>query len=173
MNESDLENELRALRPIAPSANLEDRISDALHESALVLVSPRTLRAPTAGVIARPAPPGFFAQWLRGLGWAVAGAAAAVALLLYFQKDAAPQTPSVAESTAVKDDAESFLPAESERELVDADDSGVLYVEGEEPLRQIRYRSVERYAWTNPETGARVEVEVPREDVVLMPVAMQ
>ena len=173
MNESDLENELRALRPIAPSTNLEDRIAADLGEGRVAAAAPRTLRAPGAGVIARPAAPGFFAPWLRGLGWALAGATAAVALLLHFQKAEQPEKAGTSMIAAADDEANSFLPAESEREFVDADDSGILYGEGEEPLREIRYRSVERYAWTNPETGARVEVEVPREDVVLMPVAMQ
>jgi hypothetical protein len=173
MNESDLENELRALRPIAPSTSLEDRIAADLGESRMVVAAPRALRVPGAGVIPRPAAPGLFAQWLRGFGWALAGATAAVALLLHFQKAEQPEKPSTSVIAAVDDEADSFLPAESEREFVDADDSGILYGEGEEPLREIRYHSVERYAWINPETGARVEVEVPREDVVLMPVAMQ
>ena len=173
MKESDLENELRGLRPIAPSTSLEDRIAADLGERRVVVAAPRALRAPGAGVIARPSAPGFFGPWLRGLGWALAGATAAVALLLHFQKAKPSEKPAPSAIAAVDDDAESFLPAESEREFVDADDSGILYGAGEEPLREIRYRSLERYAWINPDTGARVEVEVPREDVVLMPVAMQ
>ncbi len=173
MNESDLENELRGLRPSVPSTSLEDRIAADLGERREFVAAPRTTGAPGAGVIARPAAPGFFGQWLRGLGWALAGATAAVALLLHLQKAEQSEKPATSVIAAVDDEAESFLPAESEREFLDADDSGILYGEGEEPLREIRYRSVERYAWINPDTGARVEVEIPREDIVLMPVAMQ
>ena len=170
MNEPDLENELRALRPVAPSANLEERIAADLAPREIVAAPSCAVRVPTAGVLARTATTNPFAQWLRGLGWAVAGAAAVVALVIFFQKADRPVTPQIA---TAEEDAGAFVPAESERELVDADDSGILYVEGEEPVRALRFHSVERYAWINPETGARVEVEVPREDLVLMPVAMQ
>lgn len=40
-------------------------------------------------------------------------------------------------------------------------------------MRQIRFSSIERHVWNDPDTGARMEVEVPREDVRFMPVAMQ
>jgi hypothetical protein len=114
-----------------------------------------------------------FVGWLRSLGWAAAGAAAAIAGVLYFHREpreAAQTAPAVA---AVEPEGGDYLPAESESELLGADETGIVYVDGAEPFRQMRFLSVERYAWSNPETGARVEVEVPREDVVLMPVAMQ
>ena len=173
MNEPDLENELRALRPVAPTADLQTRIAADLAARQIAVVAPRTVSVPTAGVLARPSAPGLSGHWLRGLGWSVAGAAAALALVLSFQKADRRALPRPAEIAAVDTESENFVPAESERELVATDDSGILYAEGEEPVRAVRFHSVERYAWSNPETGARVEVEVPREDVVLMPVAMQ
>jgi hypothetical protein len=159
MNEPELENELRSLRPIAPSPDLEDRIAADL----------AARRVPASGVLARPIAARPIAGWLRSLGWAAAGAAALIALAMYWQEADRPAPPLAAE----EEEAGEFVPAESERELIDADDSGIRYVDGEGPVREMRFRSLERYAWVNPETGARVEVEVPREDVVLLPVAMQ
>lgn len=162
MNESDFENELRALRPVAPTADLENRIAVAL--------------APADRRMEHPAPHAYadlLGEWLHRLGWALCGAAAAVAVMLLLQSGtrSAPQpAPAIA---ALESGAEEFFPPEGESELVEADDTGIIYSEDAEPFRQMRFRSIERYAWADPDTGARVEVEVPREDVVLMPVAMQ
>ncbi|MEI9894844.1 MAG: hypothetical protein WDN28_13410 [Chthoniobacter sp.] len=41
------------------------------------------------------------------------------------------------------------------------------------PAREVRYTYLERHAWSNPHTGARVYLEVPREDVYLLPVSLQ
>ena len=66
-----------------------------------------------------------------------------------------------------------FEPAESAREMIAAEDGGMVFDDEREPAQVVRLSSVERHAWANPATGAWVEVEVPREDVVLMPVAFQ
>ncbi len=168
MNVSDFENELRALHPVAPSPTLEDRIATGIARSAG--------RSQAALDLDSDRPPGTLAfrglhEWLQRLGWALAGAAAAIAGVLFFQSDARELPSPLPEIAAVE--AKDFVPSESESELVEAGETGIIYTEDAEPFRQMRFRSVERYAWTNPETGARVEVEVPREDVVLMPVAMQ
>ncbi len=156
-NESDFENELRSLRPAAAAGSVEERIARELAPS----LHPRS-----AGVLVGPGQCGILRRILGGLCWATAGAAAAVALIASLHR---PQTPAPS-SVQV---AETFQPAESERELVDAADEGVHYIEGEEPVRQMRYSYLEHYAWTDHTTGARVEVEVPREDILWMPVAMQ
>ena len=165
MNESDFETELRELRPVAPSASVEARIADAL-----AIVAPRTLHPQTSGVLAPRESTA--ARFFRGLGWACAGAAAAVATVAWLQQPSKTTTvrPLVA---AVNAEADAFEPDGSERELLETTDDGVLLQGGAEPVRQLRCNYIERYAWTNPATGARVEVEVPREDIYLMPVAMQ
>lgn len=170
-NEPDLEKELRTLRPASPSTRLEDRIARDLGPKEMLIVEPRTVAVATSGVLVRKEEQGFWMPWLRGLGWALAGAVAAVAIVwtLHRTQELSPST----SATLAEASDENFLPAESEREILEADESGILYAEGEEPMRQVRFLSIERYAWTNPESGARVEVEVPREDIVLMPVAMQ
>lgn len=172
MNESDFETELRELCPVAPSASVEARIADALTGHPLAVVAPRTLHAQTAGVLAPRESTA--ARFFRGLGWACAGAAAAVATVAWLQQPSKPTTaPALAPVAALNADADAFEPDGSERELLDTTDEGVLLQDGAEPVRQLRYHYIERYAWTNPATGARVEVEVPREDIYLMPVAMQ
>ncbi len=63
MNDTELENELRALRPATPSPELGHRIADAL-ESRAVIAAPPVLT------------PSFFSRWLERFFWAGGGAAA-------------------------------------------------------------------------------------------------
>jgi len=62
---------------------------------------------------------------------------------------------------------------ETTHELVSTENSDQLIETDEGPAREVRYSYVERHAWSNPQTGARVVLEVPREDVYLVPVSLQ
>ena len=67
-----------------------------------------------------------------------------------------------------------FRPQEITRELISTEEEGqVVYRDGNTPMRQVRTRYREHHSWTNPRTGARVDIEVPREDVFLKPVSLQ
>ena len=160
MNESDLENELRALRPAAPSAALETRIANNL---AVLSVS-----RPAAPVKARE---NLLGQILRPLLWASVGAAAAVVVMT------ARPTPRENLPTPIAKlpprAAAEFSPPETTRELLAAERSAVRYVADRGPVREVRASYLEHHAWTNPRTGGRVEIAVPRRDVFLQPIAMQ
>ena len=167
MNEFDLENELRTLRPVSPSPDLETAIARELEK-------PRLAKPiSSSGVVARPRD-SFLDRLLPGLCWASAGAAAAIAVLSLNLEHIPSADVQPAEPRTVTTIAENlFEPEESSRELVGTEDGGLIYTADEEPTRIVRYNSMERHVWANPSTGARVEVEVPREDVVLVPVAFQ
>jgi hypothetical protein len=62
---------------------------------------------------------------------------------------------------------------EAVRTLVAAEDDGLIFDDDSTPLRQVRYNYLERRTWTNPATGTRLEVELPREDTYLISVSMQ
>jgi hypothetical protein len=67
-----------------------------------------------------------------------------------------------------------FQAAETTRELISSEEEGqVIYRTGTSPVRQVRNLYRERHSWTNPRTGARVDIEIPREDVFLKPVSLQ
>ncbi len=157
MNEPDFENQLRALRPLAPSASLEENI-------ARELTSPRAI----ATVESRGEAPGFFERIFPGLRWAFAGAAGAAAVLLAMGR---LQPPSVLPAT--QSASADFETVEVTRDLVAAEDGGLVYEDEDEPARLVRYTTIERHVWTHPGSGARLEVEIPREDVVIVPIAMQ
>ena len=165
-NEPEFENQLRALRPIAPSRGLEENIArDIASLRALATVEVVRRRDLEIG---RPT---LFDRIFPGLRWAFAGAAAAVAVIAaihhFDQPIAAPTAPAVA---AAEPD---FEAEDITHELVSAEDGGVIYEDDQEPARLVRYSTLEHHVWTHPRTGARLEVEVPREDIVLIPIAMQ
>jgi hypothetical protein len=171
MNESEFEESLRALRPVAPSPALEERIAGELSASHAI----KTIEA-HAAVLRSPAPlstagsPSLLARIFPGFAWACAGAAAAVAVLAalgVLGRPAAAGTAPVASAGEADFESRGVF-----REVVSAEDGGVVY-EDELPARLVRYTTLERRIWTHPVTGAWLEVETPRDDVVLMPVAMQ
>lgn len=168
MSESDFEAELRALRPAPPSPALELAIARELAEA------PRTLVVrPAAGIIVRPEKRSRFL--LGGLAWAFGGAAVAAVAILAAPLSWTGRGVTAAKSTAPVEavEPEFFEPLESEREVVATDTSEIFHDEEDGPSQVIRYSSVERHRWTNPATGAVVEVEVPREDFFLVPLAYQ
>lgn len=170
-NEPDFENQLRTLRPLAPSPALKEGI-------ARQLAAPRALATveSRAGVLHRHKgnadAPGFFERLFPGLRWALAGATGAAAVFLamnHFQQPTIFPAGSVTTVATAPD----FEPVEVTHDLVATEDGGLVYEEEDEPARVVRYTTLERHVWTHPVTGARLEVEIPREDIVLVPIAMQ
>jgi hypothetical protein len=168
MKESDLENELRSLRPARPSAVLEEKIAAQLHASPPLVLAPDHARQNrAAGVLAAPHPNLWFGL-LRRLGWAAAGAAAAVLVLTARGPSTQPEKSTPPASVALRED-----PDASSEEFIDASDEGVVLAADATPQRQMRLTYLERHTWTNPATGAVIEFEIPREDTVWMPLALQ
>ena len=158
-NESDFERELRALRPAAPSPALGDRITREMSAHAAATTKADVARSP-------------WGRLFSGLGWAVAGAAATIAALAAtdtFHTRSIPALPKTVDNAAKSD----FEPVGVTRELIAAEDGGFVSDDTQEPTRLVRYTTLERHTWTDPATGAQLQVEVPREDMILMPVAMQ
>jgi hypothetical protein len=109
------------------------------------------------------------ARFLPALGWAAAGAAATITLFPGRRLDSlAP--PERMTSAAI---GESFEPVEASQEVLGAMEEGLIYETGTEAFRRVRLQSRERHAWRNTTTGARIEVEVPREDIFAIPVSLQ
>jgi hypothetical protein len=172
MNDAELENHLRGLlRPAPPSAELRLRVHEELQAGAA-----RPLAY--SGRLTPPARRGFLHVLLRDFGWACAGAAAALAVLAMLPTRQAPVSAPVSPttqtgSTAAAADANTFEHDETTHELVATQDSEQLVETDDGPAREVRYTYLERHEWSNPHTGARVYLEVPREDVYLLPVSLQ
>jgi hypothetical protein len=162
---SELEAELKKLRPHGPSPELAARV-----EQALVEVLERTA---TAGVLPKRRH-NFRLNWSAlGLGLA---AAAALLLLARVNVDQLPDkgrslgasTPSA--SAPPTDAKDSFIPAGLTQVVYDTRDEGLHFAEGaDEPVRRVRSRKRETLQWRNPQTGASLRVSYPSEEVTLIP----
>ena len=169
---SEIENELKKLRPIEPSAELFIRIE-------------ADLRTPSGEEkIVRPGR--FQINWLALGG----GLAAAAVLLLFVQvmRHRAPQQPPKIATTSPTQQAHrhgqvmspetrstittpQFVPAGATQVVYRTQDEGLLFPSGsDQPVRRMRARVRETLQWQNPNTGASLRVSYPAEEVTLLPV---
>ncbi len=170
---SEIENELRKLRPAQPSPILFERIEEAMMNCREGAWSARQSRKPSPY------------NWLS-LGFGLAAAAALVlfaAISMEHQKDGgkeiaqisresetAPLRSSAEESTS----SDKFLPAGATRLVYNTRNEGLHFARGSgQPLRRLRYQTRETWQWRNPTTGASLRVSYPSEEVVLIPVSGQ
>jgi hypothetical protein len=163
-----LEEELKRLRPAAPTRDFLARIARE--------IDPPAAEAP---VVRRPA----------RLWWLWAGAlpaAAALAVLLTFSMRTRPAArsaavplavaatakPSVAEQLVAESTA-AFKPVAAENVLYSVLDEGLVTLEDGTPARRERFNYVDTVTWKNPRTNASVRWTVPREEVRVVPVKFQ
>jgi len=172
MNESDLEDELRGMQPARVSGSLRAGIEAELMPRSEIPV--RAVATVRRGNLVEGILQLFFRTSLT-LGAAALVACGILALRLApNDSNLQPSGGNLAERGKVgHPSAGSFLPIESSRKLIDAGEEEVLYSEASDPAVRVRLRSIERHAWADMERGAFIAIEVPREDVVLIPVSMQ
>ena len=166
---SELEAELKKLRPRPASPDLAGRIEISLAQE----VAGRGVA--TAGVL--PKQRRFRLNWFAlGLGLATA---TAFLLLARVNVDRPSKstglallTPAPIAPAAKVNDA--FIPAALTQVVYERKDEGLHYTEGqEEPMRRVRSRKRETVQWNNPQTGATLRVSYPKEEVTLIPVVGQ
>ena len=162
---SELENELKKLRPAQPSAGLWERIERAVLEDEGV--EEKIIR-----------PSRFNGSWISvGLGLA---AAAAFLVFAHVRSDRSAtqparvtqNTPAPAARPAVAP--AGYLPAGATHVTYNTRDEGLHFARGNEtPMRRIRSQKRETLQWRNPDTGASLQISYPSEEVVLTPVSGQ
>jgi hypothetical protein len=175
---SEIEIELKKLRPAPIAPGLILRVEEALFRPAL----------PTSGVLVRPR--SARANWLSlGLG---AGLAAAAGFLMMARmsddhrtkKETGVATVSQKPNATINErpNERPVIPINSGRmiptgltEVVyHTRDEGLQFPEGAvQPVRRLRYHTHETLRWRNPQTGASLRVSYPSEEVVLLPVSGQ
>ena len=168
---TELENELKKLRPVRPSAELFSRIEDGLTKPA----DERIIR-----------PERFQLNWAAvGLGLA----AAAVFLLFVrvnlenrksgHEKIAnvipAPRSsPILRAQEGSASSLDRFVPADATRVVYNKRNEGLQYrSDSEQPLRRLTYQTQQTLEWRNPATGASLSVSYPSKEIVLVPVSGQ
>ena len=162
---TELENQLRKLRPAEPSADLVARVEHALAEkgsTSTAAVMPRERR--------------FHFNWLSlGLGLATA---AALMMFAFLREQSAKRTPTVASISPAP-----AAPTTATAQLVPAGLTQVVYhtrdeglhfsTNSEQPMRRVRSQSRQTLRWRNPKTGATLRISYPTEEVSLLPVTGQ
>ena len=166
---TELENELKKLRPQALSPDLASRIEQGLMEVA-------GRGTATAGVL--PKRRSFKLNWL-GLGLGLA-AAAGFLLLARVSVDRTPAKSTglamVSPVPGVSADAvrDILVPAGMTQVVYNTRDEGLHFEEGaDQPVRRVRSQKRETLQWNNPQTGASLRVSYPSEEVTLVPVTGQ
>ena len=166
---SQIEKELRKLRPARPSPILFERIEEAM-------IDCRAVASPARQ------PERLRYNWLS-LGF---GLAAAAVLVLFAavkmerqesgkeiaqtsrEPEAAPLLNRARKSTST----DKFVPAGATRLVYNTRDEGLQFAGSSgQPLRRMRYQTHETWQWRNPTTGASLRVSYPSEEVVLIPVS--
>jgi hypothetical protein len=169
---SQIENELKKLRPARPSPILFERVEEAMAQDCRTGASParQPERLPY--------------NWFS-LGF---GLAAAAVLVLFAavkmerrengkeiaqtsrEPEAAPLLNRAQKSTSI----DRFVPAGATRLVYNTRDEGLQFASSSgQPLRRMRYQTHETWQWRNPTTGASLRVSYPSEEVVLIPVSGQ
>jgi hypothetical protein len=165
---SELESELKKLRPRAASKDLAARIEVSLAEVA-------GHGTATAGVL--PKARRFRPNWIAlGLGLA---AAATFLVLARVNVDRPSKSASLALLTPAPISpaaqvANNFVPSALTQVVYDTRDEGLHFADGaDQPMRRVRSRKRETMQWNNPLTGASLRVSYPTEEVTLTPVSGQ
>src|SRR5262249_9413833 len=186
---SDLEKDLKALRPARPSPILIERIEEAMANCRTGVTPARQL------------------EWLRynwlSFGAGLAAAAAAVVLLLtrintdqmrnegeeIAQVSPASETRQILPGMAKLGEGRplrggsdiegstslnKFIPAGATQVVYSERDEGLQFTNSsKQAVRRLRYQTQQTWQWRNPTTGASLRVSYPSEEVVLIPISGQ
>ncbi|MEX0325765.1 MAG: hypothetical protein AB3N33_06725 [Puniceicoccaceae bacterium] len=160
--DKQFEKQLRESRPVVPSPALRDRIGEA---------------------IAAKERKQNLARWRIISGWgglAVAAAALITFGILLFngrlevamqsQQSQEEVSPPLTVSNMPQENPDAFKPVLAENNLKGRIDEGIVFLDNGLTARRYRYEFVDRVVWRNPADGAVVEMEIPRDEVVLIPV---
>lgn len=177
---SEIENKLRKLRPVQPSADLMSRVERALpeegQERSSQLRSETARLASTVGVL--PQERRFHFNWLS-LGLGLAAAAALVLFTRIQLERPEKKIPTLASITPAPQfssptSTAQFVPAGLTQVVYHTRDEGVHFPNNsEQPMRRVRSHTRETLRWRNPTTGASLRISYPSEEVSLVPVTGQ
>jgi hypothetical protein len=174
-NFSEIENELRKLRPAAPSPVLFERVEEAMDS--------RAGGRRGDPVWQLPKPSGLRFDWLS-VGFGLAAAAVLVlfaAVKMELQQESGKEIAQISRGSDIapllnraeeSNSSDKFVPAGATRLVYNTRDEGLQFGRSSgQPLRRMRYQTHETWQWRNPTTGASLRVSYPSEEVVLIPVS--
>jgi hypothetical protein len=198
---SEVEKELRKLRPTQPSSVLFERVGEALENCGVPVSDASRKRwrftewrgwgaSGIDGQLVRAREREQTSQTPYRNWWSLGFGLAAAAVLILFaavtmerrherqetvaQSSTAPETRPAPLGTERSTSPSRFVPAGGTNVVYNARDEGLHFAERSgRPVRRVRYNTQQTWRWRNPETGASLRVSYPSEEVVLIPVSGQ
>lgn len=152
--EPDLENELRRLRPAAPSAGLATALDRQLSELPSQGWSPKI-------------------RLLLLTSWSLTAAAAAAAVIAWWPSDRPATAKLTVDSPAPVEEVlpeRRIVPVAATNVLTDASDEGLVLLADGRPARRLRLRYVDTVQLRDDDARADIAVSRPREEVRFVPV---
>jgi hypothetical protein len=150
-----LERELRAFRPVQPSAGLEQRLAAAIES------------LPEEPNVSQPG------SMIRFLPWTLI-AAATLAVVLFRPDQAAVLNPgdgSPAATVAAVPLTANLVPVSAENLLFGAEQDEGIFMVGGAPARRMRLHYLDTTVWEDRTTGQTVRFVQPREEIRLVSLA--
>ena len=159
---SEIEQELKKLRPAQPSHGFLARVEQAIAD-------------PEIGEDKIIRPNRFRRNWIA-LG--VAAAALFLVLAQISMRHGEKQSERIAQNSPAPEtrstSANRFIPTDATQVLYNTRDEGLHFTGGSEgPMRRLRYQTHQTWQWRNPATGASLRVSYPSEEIVLIPISGQ
>jgi flagellar biosynthesis/type III secretory pathway M-ring protein FliF/YscJ len=173
---SELENELRKLRPAQPSGVLFERVGEALKDG-----EPSEAHSRSSWWRSKEAA---HPWWSLGFGFAAAAVLILFAVVTMerrqeeqhpvTQSSASPDTQPALPGPERSTPRSKFVATGGTNVVYNARDEGLHFRDGSQrPVRRVRYNTQQTWRWRNPETGASLRVSYPSEEIVLIPVSVQ
>jgi hypothetical protein len=184
---SELEQELRKLRPAQPSSVLFERVEEALEKSSASAAADtkrKRWRFTEWSRRGRTSQTPYSNWWSLGFGLVAAAVLILFAVVTIERRHEQQETVAQSSTTLQPRPAPlgverstspgRFVPAGGTNVVYNARDEGLHFADNSErPLRRVRYNTQQTWRWRNPETGASLRVSYPSEEIVLMPVSVQ
>jgi hypothetical protein len=153
----ELEKELASLQPVAPDKVLASRIEDAI------------------AMDGENQP----AKIIRHWPILILASAACLALVLMLsntdrQAGVAANSTTFASNPAIQQNntLADFEPVVAEQRLMNAIDDGVILTADNEPVRRLRYEFIDTVTMVSQSDGSVFIMEIPREEILLIPVTL-
>ena len=161
---SEIEQELKKLRPAQPSHGFLARVEQAIAD-------------PEIGEDKIIRPNRFRRSWIA-LGVGVAAAALFLVLAQISTRHREKQSERIAQNPAATEtrstSANQFIATDATQVLYNTRDEGLHFTGGSKgPMRRLRYQTHQTWQWRNPATGASLRVSYPSEEIVLIPISGQ
>jgi hypothetical protein len=152
--DEEIEKELGRLRPVAPSDALKAKLERALEEP--------------------PSTPfkSLYRLWPL-IGLATAAGLIVVAIFIPKTSDDLKSGSTVNLEEPSQDSAlNTFEPMRAEQRLMEAFDDGIVFTAGHDAVRKLRYQFVDTLTMVDNNDGSVFTMEIPREEILFVPVTL-